>query len=435
MLLQFAVENHKSIRERVVLSMLAADHVEVPADRCYDVPGVGKVLKAAALYGANASGKSNLVDAWALLGRLVTFGVQPGRRISMRPFKLEKEWATRPTRFDVEFWAGAARWRYALVVDAERVHHEALDVFAGDAWREVFRREAATDSLPRVSWGAGLEVDADRATFYRVLGEGTRHEQPVLAEARQRNATELEAPCAYLSMAGYVADVYGADKLPEAGDDGTRMSLISHNGFRGQLEALLRELSTGVARVGLRFSDSTLQERYNAGEVIRVEEIEETLERGETARTLFFADRGRGAFELHELSAGTRRLIDLAGLLYTNVLEQGVAAFVDEIDRSFHTSLTRAVVGRFLRKCTTGGQLIFTTHDTNLLDAGLLGADGVWFVEKDAEGATRIHSLAEFDPDELAQLTGHLEDGYLEGRFGGIPFLGDPQRLGWTAAK
>ncbi len=135
-------------------------------------------------------------------------------------------------------------------------------------------------------------------------------------------------------------------------------------------------------------------------------------------------------FATREESDGTRRLLTLAPLLYRLQHRSDATAAIDEIDRSLHPELTRHFLERFLAEKT--GQILVTTHDTNLLDARLLPRDSIWFVEKDHAAGSRLYPLTEFDPAQLAKLEGHLEDGYLQGRFGAIPFFGDPRKLGLT---
>ena len=104
---------------------------------------------------------------------------------------------------------------------------------------------------------------------------------------------------------------------------------------------------------------------------------------------------------------------------------------IDELDRSLHPLLTRMFLQRFLALGSgSPGQLICTTHDTNLLSLALLRPDEIWFVEKDAEKVSHLYSLAEFKPEQLEKLGDNLEQGYLNGRFGAIPFFGNPSQLG-----
>lgn len=125
---------------------------------------------------------------------------------------------------------------------------------------------------------------------------------------------------------------------------------------------------------------------------------------------------------------------DLAPMLYL-AKEQAPVYVVDELDRSLHTLLAERLIERFIAETGAADgdpapQLIFTTHDTNLLDCRRLGPESIWFAEKNLAGASEFYSLAEYQPEQLALLCGNLKRAYLQGRFGGIPLLGDPERLG-----
>jgi AAA15 family ATPase/GTPase len=125
---------------------------------------------------------------------------------------------------------------------------------------------------------------------------------------------------------------------------------------------------------------------------------------------------------LHEESDGTQRLFELLGP-WQNVLEQGYTLVVDELNASMHTLMVRKLVESFQHPeiNKSGAQLIFTTHDTNLLDPSLLRRDQIWFTEKDGEGASHLYSLQDYHPRKGEA----LEKGYLLGRYGSIPFLGE----------
>jgi hypothetical protein len=134
-------------------------------------------------------------------------------------------------------------------------------------------------------------------------------------------------------------------------------------------------------------------------------------------------------FTLDEESDGTRRLVELSR--WHNDVTNADLGLVDEIERSLHPLVVRHLVEGMLAG-PGGGQLVCTTHDSNLLDRTMLPADSIWFAQKGADGASKLYSLAEFDPAQLAALENDLENGYLNGRFGAIPFLGDARRLGWS---
>jgi AAA15 family ATPase/GTPase len=133
-------------------------------------------------------------------------------------------------------------------------------------------------------------------------------------------------------------------------------------------------------------------------------------------------------FSMEEESEGTQRLIHLVPSLFILKQDSEIVVFLDELDRRLHPLLSRYFVETAINCRAKGNQLVFTTHDTNLLDLDLLRRDEIWFIEKDSQGASSCYSLAEFKirPDLK------IEKGYLNARFGAIPFLGDIQNLGWV---
>ncbi len=435
MLLQFAVENYKSIRERVVWSMLAVEGVEHRQGQTVHIEGVGEVLRVAGLYGPNASGKSNLAGAWYYLCDLVAEGRRPGKYTGRIPFKLDAAWRSRPTSLELVLHVDGKTWTYGISVDDVVVLEEWL-VCQEDT---VFERRTSSSKQTAVDWGNGLLADEQRRQFFSFVAMGTRPEQPLLAELRDRGAEEFRA----------LHDFFLMGSLPFRPDHsfaGLSIDLVADlvcrdHVTRDLLGKLLSALETGVRGLQFAVEDEEVLRAIEQGEDVDSGLLEQLREAGEGVK-LSFLHRGEGgesvALEAHELSDGTRRLLGLVpgwNLLLRHPLSLSLSLFVDELDRSFHPSLTRQLLELLFVREEQRSQLLFTTHDTNLLDAGLLGADGIWFVEKDESGATRLYSLAEFDPEHLQALTGHLEEGYLQGRFGAIPFLGDPAKLGWTGEE
>jgi AAA15 family ATPase/GTPase len=197
-----------------------------------------------------------------------------------------------------------------------------------------------------------------------------------------------------------------------------------------EIGELLREADTGIQSIRLVADSEDLQRQLDA------------RKRNSSPGARQLADRVRMEF-LHEsssdapmalsfdeLSDGTRRLV---GSLGPDIIlaRQSTVTFIDELDRSFHTALTRHLI-EHLNRTATEGQFVFTTHDTNLLDAGVFGRDAIWFVEKDRKGAAHLQSLVEFNREQLDALQGRLEQGYLQGRFGAVPVLGTPAQRRWT---
>jgi energy-coupling factor transporter ATP-binding protein EcfA2 len=428
MLLQFTVENFRSFAGKQVLSLLARPGEQRPAGQAIDVPGLGSVLRTAAVYGPNASGKSALMQAFGVLQELVVDGIAPGRPLPVVSHKRKPEWESRPTTFEVELWLDGAHYAYGIRATRARVLAEWLIRVEGETDHVIFEREDTDGPRPRVTFGPGLAVDERRRMFYGFVAEGTRHEQPLLAELRARNATELVPVFEFFLFAT------NSTATIEWDEPGLIRWLLQIPDLRETMRALLKAADTGVTGLELVCDDPAIQGVIDAERVFSAEDAVAARDASSPVRLRFLSNTCGSPcrFELRELSDGTRRLLWFAPFIAVEPA-LGTTRFVDELDRSLHTQLTRFLIQQ-LNSSEGRGQLIFTTHDTNLLDANVLGRDAIWFVQRDAEGASQLYSLAEFDKSQLDALQGHMEEGYLAGRFGAIPFLGDPTRLGWSPA-
>lgn len=403
MLIQFAVENFLSFRDKTVLSMVASDDTRHEG-HVVTLPDGTRVLRCAALYGANASGKSNLIKALRFARELIISGVRPGKSIPTRPFKL-LEALRAETRCEFEIWANDYRYSYGFVTDARHVVSEWLYRRNREGEQMMFERQGKHGAV-EIKLGNVFGKAKSRVEF---VAEGTRPEQLFLSETEERNVVQTSAVGHWFRqrLDTIAPTLSFEEELPR---------LVQRSPeFGGYLANYLRTAGTGVG--GLR---AQLEEL--AGEAFTRLLTQRTLSTGNTVE-----------FEVSEESDGTRRLLDFAALLFVIEHAQGPNSYViaiDEIERSLHPLLTRQFLGDYLKLSANSGQLLFTTHDTDLLDLGLLRPDEIWFAEKDAEHASRLYSLAEFKADQLAKLGDRLEDGYLNGRFGAIPFLGTREQLG-----
>jgi AAA15 family ATPase/GTPase len=441
MLLQFAVENYLSFRERAVLSMLADERVEHGEGQVLEGPGGRKVLRAAAVYGANASGKSNLIKALGVARDLVLRGTRGADPLPVTPFKLDSARREAPAHFELELIAEGKHFSYGFEATAVHVAAEWLYEIdpTGDE-RCLFEREAGDDS--RVTLGDAFGADSKRRAFLEFVAEGTRKNQLFLAEAGERNVKELSAVRSAIDNWRIVRP----DKpfMPLLLDRIEKLGT-----FRELLSQLLKEAGTGID--GLRVSSDTMPSMSKL-DVLRVLELNEEI--ATEHKELRLDDEGRPRMarlmsihrtpgeepvelEFSEESDGTRRLLNLAPIVYladARGLEPLFA--VDEIERSLHPLLTRMLLQLFFARAGKGAaaQMLFTTHDTNLLDLRILSRDSIWLMEKDARGGSVMYPLSELDQaqvDEVERQGKGLEKGYLQGRFGAIPFFGSLEALGF----
>lgn len=415
MLLQFSVSNFRSIRERVSLSMRAAEHTERLLGDTFDVPGVGKVLRVAAVYGPNASGKTALLDAIsAMFNYTLTGAPAAGRDVQpawSEPHLLHPQWAERATAWECVAFLDGRVWTYSLSADRDRVHRETLHVGLPGSEALLFER-TTHDRDVVVEWGSALKAGSRRLQFLRFVAEGCRPEQPLLTELRDRNAREFEALTDWI---GEQADV-GSEEEP----DFAVAQAIADPPFLAYLVDFLHTHDLSIEEVVVRSRPGVQPPTRYVDAMGQVRRGDAWLEFRPRSSTVFL--------DQEQLSDGTRRLIELAGEWYDLIGTGGGLLLIDELDRSLHAGLTRRLV-RSARNHVGPGQLIFTTHDVSLLDPTLLAADSVWFVDKDDHGASRIYSLAEFDPQQLAALGADLDLGYLQGRFGAVPSLSPSQAL------
>jgi hypothetical protein len=438
MLLQFVVENYLSFRDRTVLSLLTAEAVEHRPNQVLRGPGDIDVLRCVALYGANASGKSNLVQALRFARDLVLTGTKADSFILFpgKAFRLDAETQRRPAHFEFRLAVDGAHYAYGFEIAFSRVEAEWLYLVKGEHEDPLFERQADAFEF------GDLGVSAERAQFIRFVAEGTRPNQLFLAEARDRNVGEFGR---LLEAIRSLHVVLSSDPLKSLVDEVER-----DPDFKSFLTDLLSDAGAGISGLDVSTSDwgeellarfSPEQRHWLEGEIrsggFSSPERQTSVVSDEKGRfrlrsLRLFHDASGGTtvpFDVTDESDGTRRLLHLGPTLYGHRDEGDRASIVDELERSLHPQLTRRFLARFL--ALASGQLIFTTHDTNLLDAHLLPLDSIWFVEKDATGGSKIYPLTDVDPAQIERLSSNLEAGYLDGRFGAIPFFGDPKKLGW----
>ena len=423
MLLQLVIENHRSIRDQVVLSMLAP----AGTDRRFvaEVGGL-EVLRCAAIYGANAAGKSNVIDALTTLSLLVRR--DSGSTTGVQPHRLDPAWKTKPSRFEIEFVVDGAQYAYGVVATRTAISKEWLFRVEGEADTLLFEREDLAGT-PEHTYRFGPDIPTERQQFLRFVGQGTAPHMTFAAECPRRNVTEFEVVNLWFNAALTLIkpDWNYHPLLKFLEDDAQRHDVISR----------LTAWGTGISHLQLRALRLPGSERKRLD---LLDEPIDVVEDGEdiVLRHLQFSHATSSeTLGWMDQSDGTRRLINLLPGFFRQVAASRAsnALVVDELDRSLHPTLTRQFVSEFLSRSSQagalGGQIIFTTHDTNLLSGRLLPTASIWFVQKDAAGATQLYSLSEYPPEQLAVLQEHLEEGYLQGRFGAIPFLATRDQLGW----
>ena len=417
MLLRFEVENHRSIWEPVEFSMIAIDKDRVAARQ---VAGIGdeQVLTVAGIYGANASGKTNLIDALAWLSKAVRLSLYTrGEALTVDPFEFAPE--PGPTSYGVDLLVNSVRYRYELQVDESRIVSEALYSYPQRRRRTLFERE-------------GDDLTFRRGT--RLTGGGRELVTPttLVLSVADRLTEETNLVAVWLENIDFVG-YWPRSIIPRAFKDGRPGTPWSADGHQERLYDLFEESRSRDRRSGedappgshtqrrdlalslLKFADLGIQD----AEVI--EDTTPTNPGGRRLRLLHDVSGNLLPLELADESEGTLAWLRLMPELF-RVLASGGLLVVDELDSSLHPAISSRLLELFQDPATNphGGQIIFTTHDTSLL--GHLNRDEVWITEKRPDGSTELIALSDFRGTNVRRST-NLERGYLQGRFGGVPLV------------
>lgn len=435
MLIRFSVTNFRSFRDETVFEMIAGSETSHEKHLIKDLKGNRKFLRTSAVYGANGSGKSNLVLAIDFLKDLVLRGTKSGESIEVEPFLLSKATRKKPSTFEIVFSHKDSIYTYGIAMSKKEVVEEWL--FASPNSREVpmFTRQTvkgkvAVDLGPSL---IGRKNPGKRKQFLEFVAEGTRANQPFLTEAGERNVQEASLVLEWFRS---VLQIVTAESIYQ----NLEISIQKNKTFTQFIGNIMASVGTGIVGVhaealpidfDTKFADMSEDMRneirglLNDGEKVLVSTPTETLAvvPGKAQpcvlklKTEHVGEDGDLVnFEFDQESEGTKRLLHLLPILF-NSGKRGNVFVIDELDRRLHPLLSREFVKRFLDLEKSRSQLVFTTHDTNLLDGQLLRNDEIWFVEKKSNGASTLYSLSDFRLRKGLK----LEKGYLMGRFGAIP--------------
>lgn len=414
MLVEFRVKNFRSLRDEQVLSLVASKDKTLQ-DTHTQVTGVGAaptLVRSAVVYGANASGKSNLIKALQYMRSVVTgsaTAIQPGQTFAVQPFRLDTDFATQASEFEITLLLDGVRYQYGFALTAQRIVREHLLVYKAFKPQRWFVRHFDTDTGQDVyDFGPGLKGPKN-------LWEGaTRPNALFLSMAVQLNS-EAMRPVFDGFMHRLVIFNEQTPLNPQAS-----IQMLKQTHRRQDICNFLVAADISIADIDVetrKVPGQTAHLDLVAGQTdMRSEDMEE-----HRLRFHHVTEHGQAVFDWMDESNGTRNLLFLAGPVL-DILSKGLTLVIDELDTSLHTLLVRELVRLFHRPeiNASGAQLIFTTHDTSLLDApDLFRRDQVWLVEKDREQASALVSLSEFSPRKNEA----LERGYLMGRYGGVPFL------------
>lgn len=418
-LLEFAVENYRSIRDEQRLSLVAAPVGDLEPTHVVEAPDGERLLRVAVVYGPNASGKSNLLAAAAAMRRFVLRSARRTRGDAIEeaePFRLDDASSSRPTVFEALFVASGVRYQYGFSVTPERVEAEWLYSFPKRRGRLLFARERDGDA-ETYEFGESL---TGQKTLYR---DATRPNALFLSTAVQLNSEALTPVFDWFLRTLVYAD--SAQPRAFQSDRHTLRHCATEAGRR-RVVRLLQAADVGIEDVVVD-TQETLVPVPRRGADPSLPEPQYTVHERPRVRFVHEGAPGAEPFEFRDESLGTRRLFGLAGRLL-DVLEGGRVLVADELGSSLHPLILRAIVELFVdpEANPKGAQLVFATHETNLLDQDFLRRDQFWLTEKGRDGATTLTPLFDFKPRKGVE---PLEKNYLKGRYGALPLPRFPRAV------
>lgn len=411
MLIEFSVENFLSIKDRITLSMVASKDSTHKNNVIANVDKNLNVLKTATIYGANASGKSNVLKAIGFFAFFLgkSHEMQQGKKIEVEPFKLDKNCINKPSTFDIIFKTEGIKYAYGFSCTKEKVIDEYLYYYPNGRQSIIFERE--------------------NTNKYRFTNDIEKQTQ---IKDKFNSPNKL-----YLAIASLWE--YDKAQIPFKWIDNNLSILINHTKLESLTASFMKEDESINKRVKI-----LLKNAVNDIEDIIFNEIDIDLEKDtilqylnkEAKEKLFNNSKEKLLkintlhkmndseefieFDLRDESDGTKKLFGLLGI-WLDVLDNGLTLIVDELDIRLHSKLTRFLVEMFNNPefNKNNAQLIFSTHDTNLLDQDLFRRDQIWFTEKKDDKSTDLYSLDDFNVRKDAA----IEKGYLQGKYGAIPYL------------
>lgn len=423
MLIEFSIENYRSIKDEITFSLIASTDKSLEANIFHPetLKKNDNLLRSAAIYGANASGKSNVMKALSTLQKLVVTSIkyQKGDKLPYEPFKLDKKCLQKPTKFKIVFIHNKIQYAYTVSFNSERIIEESLTYCPKYKEFNVFYR---SDSNPPI-------FPKKDSKIQQQIYERTLNNVLYLSNSAQQN----------YDITMNVYDWFKNNFIilkstePNAFIDYTVKMLNESDKLKQCILKALIEADLGINDVTASSTMFTFEQMRDfnrkAGQIlIKGDKIEviEIITRHRTKKT---KEDTEAIFDyFSEESDGTMRVFNLIGY-FIDALNNGNTLIIDELDIRLHPLLCEYLIKLFYNpsRNKNDAQLVFTTHNVNLLDKKIFRRDQIWFTEKNPDnGSSDLYSLTEFSPRNDKNIL----KGYLAGRYGALPFIdnwGDPE--------
>ncbi len=435
MLLQFSIKNFRTFKDKATLSLNASNY-DKDTRELDNINQVDKfnlrILKSAVIYGANASGKSKFIDALEFMKRFVIKSSKDSQKfeeIAVEPFKLNNESEKQPSEFEVIFTFKGVLYRYGFEANNREIVSEWLYYKPKTKEIELFYRDGKT-------------IDTHERNFSKgntVIKEGLVRENALLVSvAAQFN----DATCGFVIE--WFENLKIISGLNESGFKNNTIEKIKSKKEKIKILEFLKAVDLGITDI--HYEEDTfgpipeeLKEKYKELKEKMKDFDPEVFSDISTIHNVYDNDKiniGKAKFSVsRDESNGTKKFLYLSGTII-DILENGGILIGDELDTKLHPNLVCKIVSLFNSKefNPKNAQLIFNTHDTNLLSSGLFRRDQIWFTNKDKYGEAKLYSLANFKSDEVKK-NEPFEDNYIRGKYGAIPYLGFFDNLNFNMSQ
>lgn len=442
MLVRFVTENFLSFNDEVEFSMIAGkgrnlqNHV-IQSNGRNDI----KLLRAGVIYGANASGKSNIIKAMAFAKNLIVNGTKPNKSIPVNVFRLDKESLSRPSKFEFDIKYKDVIYSYGFTLNSNKIISEWLYEIDKVKDKLIFKRATLENDDVKIDFGSKFKNIAD-SQFLEFVAKGTRKNQLFLTETAERNIKNVkEFTNVYEWFYEVVNFIFPDSKYAH---------LVHQIKTDETISDFLSLFDTGIIKLEpievdvnkitndfpeefkSKFLDILSEIKNDTKGILNTDNVIYGYSKNENGSLSMFKLMakhkskdldGDVLFELNEESDGTQRLMDIIPILISMTLTSQVF-IIDELDRSLHPLLISKFLEIYFKMKginERNNQIIFTTHSSSLLDLDLLRKDEIWFIEKNNFGESNIYSLEEYKP----RYDKDIRKGYLSGRFGAIPIIGN----------
>ena len=402
MLIEFSAENFMSIRDEVRLSLAAGPgrehgetHITTPELNSRSTP----LVRSAAIYGANAAGKTNLLFALRMMREIVVESARWFGELPITPFRFDADSEARPTTFEIIAIANRMRFQYGFSATRDLVMNEWLYTWPRGRVQLWFERTSDTES-GAVNCRFGDRLAGDKEVWRRA----TRSKALFLSTAVTLNSEQLRPIFDWFSRNLHIAGV---------GEWSNKLSVKWCRGSRkAEVVRFLRAADLAIDDVRVVLDDSSEDETTDGEPQIRLTHV--TKSGGPVE--LNFYDESHGTQKMFALSAP-----------WSDSLENGYVMVCDELHDNLHPALVKFLVDRFHDPefNAKGAQLVFTTHDTSILNQDVFRRDQIWFCERNSRQETTLFPLTDFRPRRGVE---NLERSYLGGRYGALPYV-RPSRI------